>query len=156
MNLFGNRAFYLFCISMLPVIELRGGMPIAAASGIPFWEAYLICVIGNMLPVPFLILFSKTVLSWLARQKKIGQFFQRIIDKADAKSKSLGKYELLGLCLFVAIPAPGTGAWTGSLIAALLRMRVWQACLSILLGVMIAGFIMGGISYGVSGMLRLV
>lgn len=142
----------IFFISMLPIVELRGAIPTGVGLGIPFWINYAICVMGNILPVPFLILFAKTVLEWLSKVPKIGPFFAKIIRKADEKSKNLGKYELLGLFLFVAIPAPGTGAWTGSLIAAILRMRIWKAFAVITAGVMTSGVIMGIVSFGVFGL----
>lgn len=148
MNLFENKYFYLFCISMLPIVELRGGVPAGMAMGLPFWEVYLVCVLGNILPVPFLMLFSKRVLTWLAERQVFGGFFQRIIDKADEKAHSIGKYELLGLWLFVAIPLPGTGAWTGSLVAAILRLRIIPAFFAICAGVLTSGLIMGAVSYG--------
>lgn len=138
----------VFFISMLPIVELRGAIPVGATLGLDFWENYLLCVLGNVLPVPFLILFAKGILEWLSRFEKIGPFFQKIIRKADEKAKKLGKFELLGLFLFVAVPAPGTGAWTGSLIAAILRLRLRGALLAIALGVMASGIIMGIISFG--------
>ncbi len=138
----------VFFISMLPIVELRGAIPVGATLGLDFWENYLLCVLGNVLPVPFLILFAKGILEWLSRFEKIGPFFQKIIRKADEKAKNLGKFELLGLFLFVAVPAPGTGAWTGSLIAAILRLRLRSALLAIVLGVMASGIIMGILSFG--------
>ena len=148
-NLLQNKWFYLFCISMLPVVELRGGIPAGAAMGLPFWPVYLICVLGNLLPVPFLILFAKTVLQKLATLPKVGGFFSRLIRRADEKAEQIGKYEKWGLFLLVAIPLPGTGAWTGSLVAAVLRMRLLPAVLIIAAGVMVSGLIVSGVSYGV-------
>ena len=133
---------------MLPIIELRGAIPAAAAMDMPFLESYIVSVLGNMLPVPFLILFSKQVITWCAMLPKVGGFFQRIINKADKKASELGNFELLGLCLFVAIPLPGTGAWTGSLIAAILRLRWRKAFVAIFVGVLISGLIMGALAYG--------
>lgn len=143
----------VFLVSMLPIVELRGAIPTGAVLGLPFWANYIICVIGNMLPVPFLILFAKGLLEWLSGFEKIGPFFAKIINKADEKAKNLGKYELLGLFLFVAIPAPGTGAWTGSLIAAILRLKLGSAILAIAAGVMTSGIIMGIISFGLFGLI---
>lgn len=147
--MFQNKLFYLFCISMLPVVELRGGIPAGAAMGLPFWEVFTICVLGNLLPVPFLILFAKAVLQKLSTLPKVGPFFARIIRRADEKAASIGQYEKWGLFVFVAIPLPGTGAWTGSLVAALLRMRLAPALLCIFAGVLASGLIMSGISYGI-------
>ena len=155
-QLLKNNYFHVFLISMLPIVEIRGGMPAGIALGMDFWEAYPISVLGNMLPVPFLILFSKQVVSFLAKKQICGDFFGRLIRKADQKAKTLGKYELLGLFLFVAVPLPGTGAWTGSLIAAVLRMRLVPALLAILCGVLTAGLIMGVLSYGVLGAIGIV
>lgn len=146
--MFENKWFYLFCISMLPIVELRGGIPAGAAMGLPFWPVYLICVLGNLLPVPFLILFAKTVLQKLSTLPRIGGFFGRLIRRADAKSAEIGQYEKWGLFILVAIPLPGTGAWTGSLVAAVLRMRLLPAVLIIAAGVLVSGFITGGIAYG--------
>ena len=116
--------------------------------GLPFWPVYLTCVLGNLLPVPFLILFAKKILEFLSTLPRIGGFFQKIIRRADQKAAEIGQYEKWGLFLFVAIPLPGTGAWTGSLVAAVLRMRIWQAFLVITVGVLVSGFITGGIAYG--------
>ena len=112
--MFQNKWFYLFCISMLPIVELRGGIPAGAAMGLSFWPVYLTCVLGNLLPVPFLILFAKKILEFLSTLPRIGGFFQKIIRRADAKAAEIGQYEKWGLFLFVAIPLPGTGAWTGA------------------------------------------
>ena len=147
-NLLQNKWFYLFCIYMLPVVELRGGIPAGAAMGLPFWKVYLTCVLGNLLPVPFLILFAKKILVAFSTLPHIGGFFQKMIRRADEKAAQIGQYEKWGLFLFVAIPLPGTGAWTGSLVAAVLRMRIVQAFLIIMAGVLVSGFITGGIAYG--------
>ena len=101
-------------------------------------------------------MFAKKLLMFLAKHRVGGDFFQKIINKADEKALSIGKYELLGLCLFVAIPLPGTGAWTGSLIATALRLRLIPSLVAISLGVLISGVIMGVLSYGLFGMLGLV
>ena len=109
--MFQNKWFYLFCISMLPIVELRGGIPAGAAMGLSFWPVYLTCVLGNLLPVPFLILFAKKILEFLSTLPRIGGFFQKIIRRASEKAAEIGQYEKWGLFLFVAIPLPGTGAW---------------------------------------------
>lgn len=151
-----NKYLYLFVVSMLPIVELRGGIPIGAAMELPFWQVYIICVVGNLLPVPFLIKFSKTVLSFLAQKQVLGNFLKRIIQKANTKALTIGKYELLGLCLFVAIPLPGTGAWTGALVATILQLRLIPSFLAIGLGVLICGLIMGVLSYSLVEMLGLL
>lgn len=143
-----NKYLLVFLVAMLPIVELRGAIPIGAGYSIPFWTNYIICVLGNILPVPFLILFCTKILNWLTKFKKIGPFFKKILDKGEEKAKKLGKVELFGLFCFVAIPLPGTGAWTGSLIAATLRLKFWPSIIAIILGVMASGIIMGILSYG--------
>lgn len=140
---------WVLFVSMLPVVELRGAIPIGTALDLPNWLNYIICVVGNMLPVPFIILFAKRVLTWCATLPKVGGFFQKIIDRANRKAKKIGNYELLGLMLFVAIPLPGTGAWTGALVAAVLQLRLKKSFFAILLGVLISGIIVLMITTGV-------
>lgn len=144
-----KKYWYLFAISMLPIVELRGGVPIGVGMGFPFWQVYLVCVLGNLLPVPFLLLFGKRLLIWLAAWPYVGDFFQHIIDKADKAAQGFGKYEFFGLWAFVAIPFPGTGAWTGSVAATFLRMPLSRAIPAIALGVLTSGVIMGVASYGI-------
>ncbi len=141
---------YLFLISTVPLVELRGAMIYAAVAEMPFLPSLICCVIGNILPVPFLIKFAKTVLTYLAKFDKIGFIFQKIIDRGNKKAEKIRKAELLGLMLFVAIPIPGTGAWSASLIATLLQLRVVKSSLAILIGVIICGFIMGFASFGLA------
>ena len=143
--------WYVFFISMVPIFELRGAIPIGLGMGLPMLPTFIIAVLGNTLPVPFLILFSQKVLRWLAGVKKIGPFFQKIIDKAEGKAKTFGHYELLALFAFVAIPLPGTGAWTGSLIAAILQLNWKKALPVIFLGIVAAGVIMSVATAGVFG-----
>lgn len=145
-----GRAFYIFVVSMLPVLELRGGIILAASPLIdmPWLEAYIICVIGNMIPVPFIILFIRKFLEWLKNNAKIGAYVERFENKIAKKADIVTKYEIFGLLFFVAVPFPGTGAWTGAAIAAFLNMKLKRAVPTILLGVMIAGVIMCAASYG--------
>ena len=138
---------------MFPVVELRGGILWGAAQELPFWVNYLACVAGNLLPVPFLLIFARKILNWLATWKRVGHIFQKIIDKAEEKAKQIETLELAGLYTFVAIPLPGTGAWTGTLIATALRMRFLPSFLAIGAGVMTSGIIMGIISLGLFGFL---
>ena len=137
-------------ISMVPIAELRVGLPIAIASGLPFPLAFLASVLGNMLPVPFIIIFIKKVFSWL---RKHWPWMNNIVTKLEARAESkqgtIDRYGPWGLLLFVAIPAPGTGAWTGALIAALMNMKLRQAVPVIFVGVCIAGFLVAGITFGV-------
>ena len=150
-----TQKLFLFFLSMVPIIELRGAIPLGMAWGLPMWQTYLICVIGNILPVPILVVFARRVLFWCATWPKVGHFFQKIIDIGNRKIGKLGSYELLGLYLFVAIPLPGTGAWTGCLIATLLQMRLRPAFCAISLGVVTSGIIMWLASSGVFGFLSL-
>ncbi len=140
---------YLFLISMVPLIELRGAMVYAAVAEMPFLPSLICCVIGNILPVPFLIKFAKTVLVYLSKINKIGWIFQKIIDRGNKKAEKVRNAELLGLFAFVAIPIPGTGAWTASLIATLMQLRVVKSTFAILLGVITCGIIMGILSFGI-------
>lgn len=151
-ELITNPYLQLMVISALPVVELRGGIPYGVlALDLPFWTVYWLCVLGNLLPVPFLIKFSKAVVSWLAEKRVLGDLFGKIIRRADRQSKTLGKWELFGLFVFVLLPGPGTGAWTGSLIAAILRMRLLPATLVIALAIMGSGIVMGMLSFGLLG-----
>ena len=141
----------VFLCAMIPIIELRGAIPLGAALSLPWWQSYLFAVLGNMLPVPFILLFIKKLIAW-ATASKI-KFFHKLgcwlSTKAEKNRARIEKYSFWGVCLFVAVPLPVTGAWTGSLVAATIDMKFWKALLSALLGVMIAGVIMTLASYGV-------
>ena len=156
-NTLGAHFGVIIC-SMLPIIELRGGIPLGMALGLPWWQSFLFAVIGNMLPVPFILLFINRFIAWMSRSK-VG-FFNKIgnwlIQKAEKNRGKIEKYSFWGLMLFVAIPAPGTGAWTGSLVAALIRMDFKKAILAVLLGVLTAGVVMTAISYGVVAIFQAV
>lgn len=138
-----------FVISLCPVLECRGGMIAARLMEIPFLKAFLICYLGNMLPIPFIILFIRKIFDFLRRFR----FFSKIVGKLEAKTEKnkekVLKYEAWGLLLFVAIPLPGTGGWTGALMAALLDIRMKKSLPIIALGVLIAGFIMSALTYGI-------
>lgn len=151
-----NPYLVVFGMSVLPVSELRGAIIFAAANGLPFLPSYLVAVAGNFLPVCFLILFSKGLLGWLSKLPRVGGFFSRYLRRANEKALNIGHYELLGVCLFVSIPLPMTGAWTGSVIAALLQLRMKPAALAILCGICISGIVMGILSYGVTGLLGMI
>ena len=136
---------------MIPLIELRGGVPIAVGLGLPYWEALLVCVIGNMLPVPLIYFFARKVLLWGRDKKYIGKFFSYCIEKGEHGGQKLraraGRNGLfLALFLFVGIPIPGTGAWTGTLAASFLNMGIKSTSVAVSLGVVTAGMIMGIIS----------
>ena len=142
---------WVFFISMLPIIELRGGIPTGALLGLPLWSNYLVSIIGNFLPVPFILLFIRKILAWMKTTKRLAKIALWLEEKAQKKSDQVMRYASLGLFLFVAIPLPGTGAWTGALIASLLDMRMKYALPAILLGVLTAGVIMSLASYGIVG-----
>lgn len=146
-----KHLLYIFAISMVPVIELRGAIPAGLALDLPFYAVFVTAFLGNLLPVPFLILFTRRVFEWLRRKSAL---LERMVQKLERKAKNkedlIRRYELLGLCILVAIPLPGTGAWTGSLVAAVFDMRLKRAFPVIALGVLIAGVIVSVVSYGVS------
>lgn len=145
----------VFLISMVPLIELRGAIPYAVGFGIPLLPAYVIAIIGNMIPVPFIYLFARKVLVWGKDKPLIGKFFTFCLEKGEKGGKKLqataGKGLFIALMLFVGIPLPGTGAWTGTLAASLLDMDFKSSVLAVLLGVLLAGIIMGAASAGLFG-----
>ena len=137
-----------FLVSMVPLIELRGGVPYAVVHGLDYWTALVICAVGNMLPVPIIYLFARKVLLWGCDKKYIGKFFTYCIEKGEKGGRKLkergGRGGLfIGLLLFVGIPLPGTGAWTGTLAASFLNMGIKSTTLAVSLGVVLAGLIMG-------------
>ena len=140
-----------FFISMAPVVELRAGLPYGIALGLDYPVALAAAVLGNLLPVPFIIVFIRRIFAWL---RKISVRLDRVVTKLENKAHLKGhlvqKYGPLGLCLLVAIPLPGTGAWTGSLVAALLDIRLRHSFPAVLLGVLIAGVVVLGICGGLS------
>ena len=137
-----------FFISMVPVIELRGAIPFGVGMGLDPWVAMIISVIGNMVPIPFIILFIRRIFLWMRKKSpRLEALVERLEARGLAKADRIRKYELIGLYLFVAIPLPGTGAWTGALIAALLDIRLKTAIPMIALGVVTAGFIITFLTY---------
>ena len=136
-----------FFISMVPVIELRGGVPYGVAQGLPLWLAYVTAVAGNMVPVPFIILFLRRVFDWLRRFEKTKKIVESLERRGHLKGEKVRKYQGLGLFILVAVPLPGTGAWTGALVASIFDMRLKRALPIILLGVMAAGILMLTISH---------
>ena len=155
-----KKYLIVFLISMVPLIELRGSIPIGLS---PLWgdpiqvlPLYIICILGNMLPVPFIYLFARKVLEWGVDKKIIGKFFKWCLEKGEKGGKKLqekaGKTGLFfALLIFVGIPLPGTGAWTGTLAASILDMDFKRSILAVMLGVILAGIIMGLASAGVFG-----
>ena len=145
----GTREFALFAISMVPLIELRGAVPVGIAAGMPWHGVLPICVVGNLLPIPFVLFFAEWLLDLLARLPLLRGFADRYKAGLERKKGSITKYARFGLFLFVAIPIPGTGAWSGAAIASLLKMKRGRAFASIALGVITAGLIMSLVSSGV-------
>ena len=134
-----GEAIVTFLISMVPVIELRGAIPYAYANGVAPWLAFALSVVGNMLPVPFILLFIRKIFAWMKKYPRLGKIANKLETRAQNKSSGVKKSEIIGLCILVAIPLPGTGAWTGALVAALMEMRMKRALPTIFLGVLIAG-----------------
>lgn len=149
-----NGEFVLtLLVSMVPVVELRGGIPFGVAAGLPVWAAYLAAVIGNLLPVPFIVVYIRRIFVFMRQHMpRLNSLVDKMERKAHLKSASVLKYQYLGLAIFVAIPLPGTGAWTGALVAAFLDMRLKKALPSIAGGVLSAGLIISILSYGVKSL----
>ena len=136
-------------ISMLPVVELRGGLPAGVAMGLPIPVAFIASLVGNMIPVPFIILFVRPLFKWVRIHiPKLEGFISHLEARAEAKSADVLRYQTWGLLIFVAIPLPGTGAWTGALVAAMMEMRLKRAFPAIVIGVVIAGVIVSVVTYG--------
>ena len=149
-----KKYLLVFLVSMVPLLELRGAVPIALGMGINYIPALIVCVIGNMIPVPFIYFFARKFLAWGAKQKYIGKFCSFCLDKGERAGQKLVKTTgrgglFVALMLFVGIPLPGTGAWTGTLGASFLNMGFKSTVLSVSLGVIIAGIIMALASTGV-------
>lgn len=138
-----------FLVSLFPVLELRGGMIAARALNIEFIQAFIVCYLGNMLPIPFILLFIRKIFALMRKISFFGKIVDKLEKRAEKKKDTMIKYQEWGLLLFVAIPAPGTGGWTGALIAALMDLRMKKCLPIIALGVFIAGLIMSLITYGI-------
>ena len=155
-----KHCLIVFGVSMVPLIELRGAIPYGVAFGLPLWLTFIIAIIGNMLPVPIIYFFARKVLEWGRDKKYIGRFFTYCIEKGERGGEKLtekaGKRGLfVALMLFVGIPLPGTGAWTGTLAASFLNMGIKTTSLAVSCGVVIAGIIMGVASTGVLSVIGL-
>ena len=149
-----GKLIMTFLISMVPVVELRGAIPIGVAHGLEFWQAIPVAIVGNLVPVPFIIVFIKKIFAWMRRKlPRLNGLVTRLENRAVSKIDTVRKYAFWGLFLFVAIPLPGTGAWTGALIAAMMDMRVKDALPSITLGVLTAGAIVAFVTYGAGALL---
>lgn len=143
----------IFLVSMVPILELRGGLLAASPAllNVPMWTAIPLCVVGNIIPVPFILWLITPIFNWMKGTKLFRPMVEKLEAKAMGKSEKIEKYEFWGLVAFVGIPLPGTGAWTGALIASLLGIKVKKAFPAILLGIVMATVIMTIISYGILG-----
>ena len=152
-ELFGeiNKNFLIFIISMLPIVELRGGLIAASLLHVEFIKAFTICFIGNILPVPFILLLIEKIFELLKKWNPTKKIVTKLETKTLSKKDQINKYGYLGLLLFVGIPLPGTGAWTGTLLAVLLHLDKKKSFIIISLGVLLAGIIMSILSYGILG-----
>ena len=144
-------ALVLFFMSMVPVVELRGAIPYGFACELPLWETMLISILGNMAPTPFIVIFTRKIFAWLKTKKFLARFAEWCERRVLSKKDVLQKYELIGLAILVAIPLPGTGAWTGAMLAGLMNIRLKKALPAIFIGVVVAAAIVAGVSYGFLG-----
>ena len=147
----GKELCVFFC-SMLPIIECRGSIPLGLALGLPWWQSFLFSVIGNLLPVPFILIFMRAILRYLtkSRVKAFYRFGNWLHEKVEKHKGKIEKYSYLGVLIFVAVPFPGTGAWTGTLIASVLQLDPKKSFLAAVGGVLIASTVMTLIAYGVA------
>lgn len=144
----GGEFIFTMLVSMIPIVELRGGLPFGVALGLPYPVAFTAAVIGNILPAPFIVVYIRRIFQWMRRRlPRFNGVVDKLESKAHLKGNKVNKYKYLGLLLFVGIPLPGTGAWTGSLAAAFLDMPLRKALPSIIAGVLLAGCIMTGLTY---------
>lgn len=145
-----KHCLIVFLVSMVPIIELRGAIPYGVVFGLPLWLTYVIAIVGNMLPVPFIYLFARKILIWGQDKPVIGKFFTFCLEKGEKGGRKLqekaGRGLFWALLLFVGIPMPGTGAWTGTLAASLLNVGLKKSTLACIGGVLLAGCIMGALS----------
>ena len=146
-----GKEVVVFIISMMPLLELRGGLLAAALLKMDFVPAYLISIVGNTLPIPLVLLFLDKVFNFLKKSKKLNKLISKLEKKILSKKGQIEKYGYLGLLLFVGIPLPGTGAWTGSLVAIMLGLDKKKSFICILIGVILASIIMSIVSYGILG-----
>lgn len=141
----------VFIISVLPVLELRGGLIAAKLLDMNIIRAFIVCYFGNMLPIPFILLFLRKIFDWMRKSKRLGKIVGKLEHKAEKHRKTIDKYGAWGLLVLVAIPLPGTGGWTGALVAEIMDIKFKKALPIIALGVLIAGFIVGALFYGLLG-----
>ena len=147
---FSGEFLLTVLVSMVPVVELRGGIPFGVGVGLPVWAAFLAAVSGNLIPVPFIIVYIRRIFQWMRRRiPRLNRMVDALERKAHLKGRRVNKYKYLGLAVFVAIPLPGTGAWTGSLAAAFLDMPLRKAIPSVVAGVLVAGAAISVLTYGI-------
>ena len=146
-----SKDVVIFIISLMPILELRGGLLAATLLKVPYLRALVICVVGNILPIPFVLLFLEMIFKWMEKWNVTKKIVKWLEKKGNSKRSQIDKYGYLGLILFVGIPLPGTGAWTGSLVAILLGLDKKKSFICILIGVMLAAAIMSVVSYGILG-----
>ena len=138
-----GKCLFTMLVSMVPIIELRGGIPFGVALGLPYELAFPAAVVGNIIPAPFIIVYIRRIFQWMRRYlPRLNSLVDKLERKAHLKGRKVSRYQYLGLWLFVAIPLPGTGAWTGAMAAAFLDMRLKKAMPAVILGVMTAGCVM--------------
>lgn len=143
-----------FIVSMVPVIELRGAIPLGVLNGLDVATAMVVSILGNLVPVPFIIVFIRKIFKWMqSKNETLAKVVRKMEEKADKKKDQVLKYEFWGLLILVAIPLPGTGAWTGALVAAMLDMQLKRAFPAIALGVLFAGIIVTVATYGVAAII---
>ncbi len=155
LNTFFGKIISTFFISMVPVIELRGAIPVGTGMGLPLWLAIAVSIIGNMVPVPFIIVFIRKIFEWMRKKlPKLDGLVSKLEARADKHKATVLKYEFWGLFILVAIPLPGTGAWTGALVAAMMDMRLKKAVPAIFLGVVTAGVVVALATSGIMAWLN--
>ena len=147
----GGKQLIVFLISLMPILELRGGLIAASLLKLDPWQSYIISIVGNVLPIPFILWFIKKIINWMRNKKSLKKITDWLDKKVDKNRTSIEKYGFWGLVIFVGVPLPGTGAWTGALVASLLDMDKKKSFLAILLGVFMASIIMMIISFGLIG-----
>jgi len=147
------KQIFVLIVSMIPVIELRGGLVIARLLSMPFWEANLFCIIGNIIPIPFILLFIRRIFAFMKRHNILKKGVEKLEARAAKKNKAKERGEFAFLLTFVGIPLPGTGAWTGSIIASLMQYNIKRASIAITLGVLMAAAIIDILAYALPGLI---
>ena len=147
-----GKTIMTMAVSAVPVVELRGGIPYGVVQGLPIWGAYVASVVGNMLPIPMILLFLDKIFDWMRSYEKLAHIVHKLEAKAHLQGRKVTKYKKLGLMILVAIPLPGTGAWTGALVASVLDIPPREAIMPIFFGVVIAGVLVTIATFGISSL----